>query len=421
MYWKKLSHEQIKETVFKALGENLDYRGERPILGIPGTYLDTTEFYPDAPFLQDAPYMSAMVRNPNHIGVHTLSEESVLEVFEGTQKIERDLIRLVAEEVFNGEPNGQDGYVATGGTEANIQAMWVYRNYFIKEKGARLGEIALVYSEDSHYSMPKGANILNLQNIILEVNPETREILQSSLESKIKEAMQDGIKYFIVIANLSTTMFGSVDDIDALGDFFTDQNVDFRIHVDAAYGGFIYPFTNPTSRFTFQNPYMSSITSDGHKMLQTPYGTGLFLIRKGYIEYVKTDEAQYIPGKDYTISGSRSGANAISMWMILKIHGSEGWKYKMESLCDKTERICKKLDRMGVEYFRNPYNNIIAIKAKYMSAELADKFYLVANSYEFEPEWYKIVVMPHVKQGTIDSFLIELEGEQKSRKSNQKG
>jgi tyrosine decarboxylase / aspartate 1-decarboxylase len=206
-----------------------------------------------------------------------------------------------------------------------------------------------------------------------------------------------------------------------LGDFFTDQNVDFRIHVDAAYGGFIYPFTNPTSRFTFQNPYMSSITADGHKMLQTPYGTGLFLIRKGYIEYVKTDEAQYIPGKDYTISGSRSGANAISMWMILKIHGSEGWKYKMESLCDKTERICKKLDRMGVEYFRNPYNNIIAIKAKYMSAELADKFYLVANSYEFEAEWYKIVVMPHVKQGTIDSFLIELEGEQKSRKSNQKG
>ncbi|WP_291786907.1 pyridoxal-dependent decarboxylase [Cecembia sp.] len=416
MYWKKRSHEQIKEYIFKALDQNLDYRGDRPILGIPGTYLDTTEFYPDAPFLKDAPYMSAMVRNPNHIGVHTLGEESVLEVFEGTQKIEKELIKLVAEEIFNGNSNEQDGYVATGGTEANIQAMWIYRNYFQKEYSARLGEIALVYSEDSHYSMPKGGNLLNLSSIILEVDPDSRHIRKESLASQIKKAMDVGVKYFIVIANLSTTMFGSVDDIDMLGDFFTNMNVPFKIHVDAAYGGFIYPFTNPTSRLTFQNPYLNSITADGHKMLQTPYGTGLFLIRKGYFDYVKTEEAQYIPGKDYTVSGSRSGANAISMWMILQIHGSEGWKYKMETLCDKTERICKKLDRMGVKYFRNPYLNIIAIKASYISKELAHKYYLVANSYEYEPEWYKIVVMPHVKPGTIDSFLMELEGEVKGRK-----
>jgi len=414
MYWKKQSHEQLKETIFNALAQNLDYRGDHPILGIPGTYLDTAEFYPDAPFLKDAPYMSAMVRNPNHIGVHTLSEKSVLEIFAGTQKIEKDLIRLVAEEILNGDPNQQDGYVATGGTEANIQAMWIYRNLFKKEYQARIGEIGLVYSQDSHYSMPKGANLLNLTSIILEVDQETRMISKKSLESKINVALEEGIKYFIVIANLSTTMFGSVDDIDMLGDYFTNMNVPFKIHVDAAYGGFIYPFTNPMSRFTFQNPYMNSITADGHKMLQTPYGTGLFLIRKGYFDYVKTEEAQYIPGKDYTVSGSRSGANAISMWMVLQIHGSEGWKYKMETLCDQTERICKRLERISVEYFRNPYLNIIAIKAKYLSKELAYKYYLVANSYEFEPEWHKIVVMPHVKPGTIDSFLMELEGELQS-------
>jgi tyrosine decarboxylase / aspartate 1-decarboxylase len=416
MYWKKQSHEQLKESIFKSLEQNLDYRGDHPILGVPGTYLDTMEFYPDAPFLKDAPFMSAMVRNPNHIGVHTLSDKSVLEVFKGTQQVEKDLIKLVAEEIFNGDTNQQDGYVATGGTEANIQAMWIYRNFFQKEYGARIGEIGLVYSQDSHYSMPKGANLLNLTNIILDVDPETREITKESLENKVNTALKDGIKYFIVIANLSTTMFGSVDDIDMLGDYFTNINAPFKIHVDAAYGGFIYPFTNPVSRFTFQNPYLNSITADGHKMLQTPYGTGLFLIRKGYFDYVKTEEAQYIPGKDYTVSGSRSGANAISMWMILQVHGSEGWKYKMEMLCDQTERICKKLERMGVEYFRNQYLNIIAIKAKYMSKELAHKYYLVADSYEHEAKWYKIVVMPHVKPGTIDRFLMELEGEVRGRK-----
>jgi len=259
--------------------------------------------------------------------------------------------------------------------------------------------------------MPKGANILGLKNIILKVDEVTREIVEEDLKLKIEEAIQNGVKYFIVIANLSTTMFGSVDDIDMLGDFFCQRNLPFKLHVDAAYGGFIYPFTNVNSRFTFENDYMSSITADAHKMLQTPYGTGLFLIRKGLIHYVKTEEANYIPGKDYTISGSRSGANAISIWMILQIHGSEGWRYKMETLCDRTERICSQLKRMGVHYFRNPYLNIIAISAKFISAELAHKYYLVANSYENKPLWYKIVLMPHVRQGTIDSFLMDMERE----------
>ncbi|WP_200975347.1 pyridoxal-dependent decarboxylase [Echinicola sp. 20G] len=411
MYWKKLSHEEVKKAIFGALSENHDYRGEYPALGVPGTYLDTTEFYHDAPFLKDAPFMSVMVQNPNHIGIHTLSDKSVLEIFAGTQKIERDLIKLVAEQIFDGEEGQQDGYVATGGTEANIQAMWVYRNFFRDEFGAKTDEIAVVYSSDSHYSMPKGANLLNLHSIILDVDNETRQITEESLETKINAAKEVGYKYFIVVANLSTTMFGSVDDVDRLGDFFTAANVPFRIHVDAAYGGFIYPFTDENSPYTFKNPYITSITSDGHKMLQTPYGTGLFLIRKGYIHHVCTEEAQYIPGKDYTLSGSRSGANAVSMWMILKIHGSEGWKYKMASLCDRTERICTKLDRMGVEYFRNPHLNIITMKAEYISERIATKYNLVADSYEYGAKWYKIVVMHHVRQGVLDSFLMDLEGE----------
>ncbi|POY37594.1 aspartate aminotransferase family protein [Solitalea longa] len=413
MFWKKLSHNEIKEIVFDALHKNANYRSQA-VLGVPGTYLDSEQFYPDAPFLKDAPYMSVMVNNPNHIGCHTLSEESVLDIFEGTQKIEKELIKICAEQIFHGKENDADGYVAPGGTEANIQAMWVYRNYFMKEFGAKANEIALVYSQDSHYSMPKGGNILSLTSIILEVDEEDRSIKQEDLEAKITQARANGINYFIVVMNLSTTMFGSVDDIDRVASYFDSLGVEFKVHVDGAYGGFIYPFTNPESRFTFKNKYITSFTSDGHKMLQTPYGTGLFLIRKGYMDYVCTDEAQYIPGKDYTICGSRSGANAVSIWMILMTHGSAGWQYKMESLCDRTSRICSKLDELGVKYFRNPHINIITIKSDFVSKQLAEKYHLVADSYEFGAKWWKIVVMPHVKQGHIDSFLMDLEAERKA-------
>ena len=74
MNWPKLSTQNIKQRVFEAIGKNLNYRSEE-ILGIPATYLDTEIFYDDAPFLKDAPFLSALVANPNHIGCHTLAHD----------------------------------------------------------------------------------------------------------------------------------------------------------------------------------------------------------------------------------------------------------------------------------------------------------------------------------------------------------
>ena len=369
MYWKKLTHDEIKESVFEALSQNINLRKEQ-VLGIPATYLDQEEFYEDAPFLEDAPFISALIANPNHIGCHTLSEPDTLEIFKGTQSLEVELIKLCAEQIFEGKPDEQDGYIASGGTEANIHAMWIYRNYFIKKFKAKNEEIRVVFSQDTHYSIPKGADLLNLESVILEVDEETRDIIYRHLASSIEDAVKEGAKYFIVIMNLATTMFGSVDDIDLVAEYFKSQGLKFKVHVDAAFGGFIYPFVNTESEFTFKNKDITSITIDGHKMLQAPYGTGIFLIRKGFMEYVCTKEARYIPGLDFTLCGSRSGANAIAVWMILKIHGSEGWKVKMQQLVDRASHLSRQLFDMGVGYYRNPHMNIVAIKTPFISKSL---------------------------------------------------
>ena len=102
--------------------------------------------------------------------------------------------------------------------------------------------------------------------------------------------------------------------------------------------------SNKNSTINFENPNVSSITIDAHKMLQAPYGTGVFLCRKGLIENVLTKEAQYVDGMDLTIVGSRSGANAIAVWMIMRTYGSDGWKAKVKSLLNKTTRLCNGLE-----------------------------------------------------------------------------
>lgn len=413
MFWPKLTSDKIRAQVMEALSKNSNYRSAA-ILGIPGTYLDAEVFYDDAPFLENAPFLSTLIANPNHIGCHTIVDESE-KMFQGTQALEKELINICAEQIFSGEPNQQDGYVASGGTEANIEAMWIYRNYFIQEYNAKINEIGIIYSEDSHYSLAKASNLLNVDSFVIKVDELNRSINAADLVEKITTAKLRGIKYFIVNANLSTTMFGSVDDINVLTTVLNEHNIHFKLHIDAAFGGFIYSFTNSSFDYTFKNPHISSITIDAHKMMQTPYGTGIFLIRKNYMQYVCTQEAQYVRGKDHTLCGSRSGANAIAIWMLLHNYGSEGWKVKMQSLVDRTTELCNQLDNLGVHYFRNPYLNIITIQSNFLSPDLAEKFHLVPDKHDANPSWYKIVMMPHIKRGTIDQFISDLKSGLKNK------
>ena len=407
MYWKSVDRKELNERINLALSKNSNYH-KNDMLGIPGTYLDRKEFYPDASFLDDAPYLRTLVANPNHIGCHTLKKPGS-PIFKGTQAIEKELISICAEEVFGASKNSIDGYVATGGTEANLEAMWIYRNYFKKEYNADLEQIGVLFSEDTHYSITKGCDLLQLNPIMLEVDQSTREIKLDLLQRQLQDAKNAGIKYFIVVLNLSTTMFGSVDEIEPIAELLQQEKLVFKIHLDAAFGGFIYPFTNPNSVHNFKNKLVSSISIDGHKMLQTPYGTGIFLIRKGFMQYVTNTYAQYVPGLDYTLCGSRSGANAIVVWMQLMNYGSKGWTNKMNELIERTNFVCNRLDEMGIEYYRNPFLNIVTINAQQISADVAMKFELVADSYESRPLWWKIVVMDHVGYPVLNKFLEALE------------
>lgn len=406
MQWKKLSKDAIKKRVFKALDENRNYDSDY-ILGIPGSYLDTEQFYRDADFLENAPYLKTFINNPNHIGCHTLTEEGGEDLFRGTQKLEIELIRLVAEEIMNGPKKAIDGYVAPGGTEANIQALWIYRNYYKREFGATNKEVGVVFSTDSHYSFYKGCNLLSLTAIPVEVDFTTRQMKEDALKASIAEAKANGVKHLIVIANMSTTMFGSVDDLDANLAIIKSFDLDYKVHADGAFGGFLYPFTNPSNNLDFRNPEITSITLDAHKMLMAPYGTGMFLIRKNWMHYAATEEAQYVQGLDYTICGSRNGAQAVSIWMILTTHGPNGWRQNIHSLMNETDRLCNALDELGVTYFRNEHMNIITMHAAKVPTELCKKYRLVADNFD-NPKWWKIVVMPHTKGEVIDRFLADM-------------
>jgi glutamate/tyrosine decarboxylase-like PLP-dependent enzyme len=404
MFWNKRSKEEMNEIINQALSQNADFR-KGIVLGVPGTYLDREVFH-ELDFLKEAPYLKSFVENPNHIGCHTEGDSEAF--FKGTQKIEVELLKICAEQILKANPNEWDGYMATGGTEGNIQGLWTQRNYFIDKYDAKIDEIAIISSNDTHYSVDKSSNLLGVKRYSVKVHPNSREILENDLQRIFDLAKSEGKKYYCCILNMGTTMFGSVDDIDNFCSIADKQDIKYLIHIDAAFGGFIYPFTNPNSKLTFEHKLITSFSLDAHKMLQAPYGSGIYLMRKGLLNLVMASSANYVQGMDSTLCGSRSGSNAIATWMILNTYGSTGGVEFCKNLISITDRFCKQLNSIGAKYFRNKFMNIVTISKESISSEVAKKFHLVPDCHTSEQQWWKVVVMDHVSNEDLDKLFEEM-------------
>lgn len=402
MFWDKLSAEERRRVVLDALAENSSYSGGR-MLGYPGSFLDRVVF-PDAPFLEQAPFLRCMLENPNHIGVHTIGDFEP--TFRGTQRLEREVLRICAEELLGATPESYDGYVAPGGTEANIEALWVFRNLFRDEDGLSAAQIGVLHSEDAHYSIPKAADLLGIVDLSVPVDDRSRRMSPEALDAALAGARRAGVRAVVAVCNMGSTMFGSVDALDPVAEAIERAGLRYRVHVDAAFGGFIYPLTTQDNPLSFRDPRISSVTLDAHKMLQAPYGTGIFLARKGLMQHVQTKEARYVKGTDFTLCGSRSGANAVAVWMILTAYGSEGGRAFVQELMVRTQRLCDGLEARGVRYFREAGINVVTMDATHVPLQVARTFQLVPDRHdEGQARWWKIVVMDHVDDVTLNAFF----------------
>jgi len=418
--WDSLSSEKIANKLNAAIDKNRCYISgrEQPILGLPGTFLEQRIFEPTIDgngnvqidynngILQA--YLKVLFHNPNHIGNHTVGDP-VEPFFQGTHEIEKELLALCAENILSAQENTWSGYVATGGTEANIHALFVLREYFLmKSECASIDEIVIICSEDTHYSIDKAAKILSLDICRLAVD-QSRQINVHQLSPKpltnqnqevLNKIRGGSKKYYIVVANMGTTMFGSVDQVEVIDNLISElvdasiyKWAEARVHVDAAFGGFVYPFTS-SNQWNFDNAHVMSFTLDPHKMLQAPYNSGIYLA-KNQINDITYSNPEYVPGKDRTLVGSRSGAASVFAWIVLMLYGANGGREFLNELVLEAVRIEGMLNR-NIERFHESGMNVIAIyKNQFSDAsdamnELIDKYGLHHNN-----ECFNITIMDH--------------------------
>ncbi len=200
------------------------------------------------------------------------------------------------------------GHLCSGGTIANLEALWI--------SSCVTGRKKVLASQQAHYTHNRLCNVLGLPFESVPCDIRGRMDC-SALEGLLKKS-----DVGTVVATIGTTATGAVDP---LTDILALQSIyNFRLHADAAYGGY---FTlannlNAETRAVFNDlKSADSIVIDPHKHGLQPYGCGCVLFKDPAVGQYYHHESPYtyftsdeLHLGEISLECSRPGASAVALW-----------------------------------------------------------------------------------------------------------
>lgn len=205
------------------------------------------------------------------------------------------------------------GHLCSGGTMANLEALWVAGQL---RRGKKLAA-----STQAHYTHQRLSAVLGLQFEVVVCDRFGR--MDMGALKKILE--QGGVG--TVVATLGTTATGSIDPLPRMLEL--RERYGFRLHVDAAYGGYFILASNlPASgRRAFDRlAEADSIVIDPHKHGLQPYGCGCVLFRDPAVGRFYKHDSPYtyfssteLHLGEISLECSRPGAAAVALWATQRL------------------------------------------------------------------------------------------------------
>jgi glutamate/tyrosine decarboxylase-like PLP-dependent enzyme len=205
------------------------------------------------------------------------------------------------------------GHLTGGGTMANLEALWV--------AGRLRPEAAVLASSQAHYTHGRISGVLGLP--FQAVAADTLGRMDLAELERILDQAQVGT----VVATLGTTGVGAVDPLPAM--LRLRERFGFRLHVDAAYGGYFGLADNldPAARAALDHVgEADSIVIDPHKHGLQPYGCGCVLFRDPGVErfYRHDSPVTYFTSTErhlgeISLECSRPGAAAVALWATQRL------------------------------------------------------------------------------------------------------
>jgi tyrosine decarboxylase/aspartate 1-decarboxylase len=349
----------------------------------------------------DGKVLSSMCTNPLPIARigHQLFLGSNLGdagLFPGSRRLERDVVRELSN-LLNCE-NGA-GFMVSGGTEANLTALWAARNR------ANVSNPEVIVPESAHFSFEKICNILAIKIIHAGIGNDFRANPQE-IEDRITQHT------VAIVGTAGTSELGVVDPIPKLSEIALAHKV--HLHVDAALGGLVIPFLEPDVQtqlaFDFRLDGVKSLTVDPHKMGMSTIPAGTIIFRdRAILECIRTDTPYLTEAAQFTFAGTRSAASSAATWGVFDWLGREGFQKTVKGCMALTGFLSKEIEGAGLRLVTEPTLNIVAFRtsnSRQTADELRKKGWFI--SYVPRLDCLRIVIMPHLRKRHIEAFLRDL-------------
>ena len=205
------------------------------------------------------------------------------------------------------------GHLCGGGTMANLEALWI--------SGCLSPGKKIVASEQAHYTHNRLTEVLHLPFQSIPCDSRAKMDV-NALEDMLKKG-----DVGTVVATIGTTASGSVDPLPDILELKKTYN--FRLHADAAYGGYFTLAENLAleARSAFDRMgEVDSIVIDPHKHGLQPYGCGCVLFKDPSVgKFYKHDSPYtYFSSKELhlgeiSLECSRAGASAVALWATMQM------------------------------------------------------------------------------------------------------
>ncbi|MEH8016068.1 putative pyridoxal-dependent aspartate 1-decarboxylase [Rheinheimera muenzenbergensis] len=247
------------------------------------------------------------------------------------------------------------GAFCSGGTIANITALWIARNRLLKPDGdfkgiAREGlfkamkhygydGLAILVSERGHYSLGKAADVLGIgrESLIAVKTDADNKIDTALLADKMAQLKAANIRVLAIVGVAGTTETGNVDPLNQLADLAEQYQCHF--HVDAAWGGATL-LSNKYRHLLAGIERADSVTIDAHKQMYVPMGAGMVVFKHPSAAHAIEHHAEYILRKgskdlgSQTLEGSRPGM-AMLVHACLQVIGRDGYEILINRSLEK--------------------------------------------------------------------------------------
>lgn len=272
------------------------------------------------------------------------------------------------------------GMLTSGGTTANLTALWCARNKCFGPDGSFPGideaglleafkhykkeSAVIIGSVNMHYSITKAADLLGIgiRNVIkVEVDSDNRMDI-NALKKAVMECRKKKKQIVAIIGIAGVTDNGAIDPLEEIARVARTEKCHF--HVDAAWGGPLI-FSDKYSYKLKGMELADSITIDGHKQFYLPIGIGMLYFKERTLtESIEKIAAYIIREKSrdlgrYSLEGSKA-ALCIYLHAALNIIGKKGYAQLIDEGIDKTKYFaCLIKESTEFELLNEPETNII--------------------------------------------------------------